>query len=101
MIHIAICDDAPQELKNISLRIKKYIASNDLDAEVEEFSHPDALLLASEKTPFDLYLLDIIMPMITGIDVGRELRNRPRSLSTLLPAMSLPWTPLPCGRCTI
>lgn len=53
-----------------------YINEHELDAAVSEFSHPDALLLASEKTPFDLYLLDIVMPMLNGIGVGRELRQR-------------------------
>lgn len=76
MLRIAICDDMPGELKRISQQIHRYIKDHDLDAEVSEFSHPDALLTAAEQTLFDLYLLDIVMPMITGISVGRELRGR-------------------------
>lgn len=76
MLQIAICDDIPEELARISQHIRRYIKEHHLDAEVAEFSHPDALLLASERIPFDLYLLDVIMPMITGIGVGHELRAR-------------------------
>lgn len=76
MLQIAVCDDVPAELTRILQHIHRYINEYKLDARVEPFSHPDALLLAAEKTSFDLYLLDIVMPMITGIGVGRELRQR-------------------------
>lgn len=73
---IAICDDMPEELAQISQQLRRYISERKLDAEITEFSHPDILLLAAEQTSFDLYLLDVVMPMITGIGVGRELRGR-------------------------
>lgn len=76
MLNIAICDDMPEELLITSQHIRRYISEHGLDAEISEFSHPDALLLAGEQTPFDLYLLDVVLPMITGIAVGQELRAR-------------------------
>lgn len=76
MLKIAICDDMPEELIENAQYIHRYIKERDLEAEVSEFSHPDALLLAAEQTKFDLYLLDVVMPMVTGIGVGRELRGR-------------------------
>ncbi|MEG0513056.1 MAG: LytTR family DNA-binding domain-containing protein [Clostridia bacterium] len=75
-MHIAICDDTPNELERISTLTHEYLAAYGLIAEVAIFLHPDLLLQASEKTPFDLYLLDIVMPMLSGIDVGRELRKK-------------------------
>lgn len=76
MIDIAVCDDSPVELSQITTLAKDYIATNNIDANVISFDHPDALLTFSEKAPFDLYLLDIVMPMINGIAAGRELRSR-------------------------
>ena len=79
MLLIAICDDAPEDLAKASLLVKEYASSHDIEAQVTEFLHPDALLGACEKASFDLFLLDIIMPMFTGIDVGRELRRHGNS----------------------
>lgn len=76
MLRIAACDDMPEDLALILRNLQRYIRKNELEVEVETFSHPDTLLLAAEKTPFDLYLLDVVMPMINGIDVGRELRQK-------------------------
>lgn len=79
MLLIAICDDTPEDLAKASLLVKEYASSHDIEAQVTEFLHPDALLGACEKASFDLFLLDIIMPMFTGIDVGRELRRHGNS----------------------
>lgn len=76
MLQIAVCDDMPEELARTYRHMLRYIKERDLDARVSEFSHPDALLLSAEQTPYDLYLLDIVMPMLTGIGVGQELRRR-------------------------
>lgn len=76
MLCIAVCDDKPSELEKVSRLTKEYIASREMEAQVAEFSHPDALLGACQKTSFALFLLDVIMPMISGIDVGRELRRQ-------------------------
>lgn len=76
MLKIAVCDDTPKERKQFVALMEAYLAANHLEAEVTAFAHPDALLTASEATPFDLYLLDVMMPMISGIGVGQELRRR-------------------------
>ena len=76
MIKIATCDDGAEDLKRMSFLLCEYLESHKIAAEVQSFHHPDALLLECGKTHFDLYLLDIVMPMLTGIDVGRELRCR-------------------------
>lgn len=75
MLQIAVCDDTPEDLSIIMQQTKKYLSVQGLKANVEGFSHPDALLMASEKKLFHLYLLDIVMPMMNGIEVGRMLRK--------------------------
>ncbi|MDD2413699.1 MAG: LytTR family DNA-binding domain-containing protein [Eubacteriaceae bacterium] len=75
MLQIAVCDDTPEDLSIIMQQTKKYLSVHGLEANVEGFSHPDALLTASEKKLFHLYLLDIVMPMMNGIEVGRMLRK--------------------------
>lgn len=79
MLRIAICDDIPDQLTAIAAFINEYIAANELDdAEVRTFSHPDALLTASESERFQLYILDIVMPMVSGLQLGREIRRMDR-----------------------
>ncbi len=73
---IAICDDRLEDLQKEAAMLEEYLTAREISAEVKCFSHPDALISESEKTKFDLYLLDVVMPMLTGIDVGRELRMR-------------------------
>jgi two-component system cell cycle sensor histidine kinase/response regulator CckA len=36
----------------------------------------DALVVAEAKGPFDLFLVDIVMPEMTGDELGRQLRQR-------------------------
>ena len=78
MLRIAICDDMPQELQSLVLLINQYLATNSLDAEVMKFSHPDALLTTIEAESYHLYLLDIVMPMVSGIELGKEIRRLDR-----------------------
>lgn len=78
MFHIAICDDQPLELETIVAYTEEYIECNRIDAEIRQFTHPDTLLIACETERFSLYILDIVMPMVNGIEVGREIRHLDR-----------------------
>lgn len=75
MLSIAICDDMPDQLSVISDYINEYIESNDIDAQVLQFTNPDTLLTACETESFHIYILDIVMPMINGIELGKEIRR--------------------------
>jgi DNA-binding LytR/AlgR family response regulator len=78
MLHIAVCDDMPDELHSLVLLTNQYLAANCLDAEVTKFSHPDELLIAMEAESFHLYILDIVMPMVSGLELGKEIRHLDR-----------------------
>jgi len=74
-LRIAICDDVPADLAAIRSALDGFLAERGLSADVSEFSHPDALLEGVRKEPFGLYLLDVVLPMVTGIGVMREIRR--------------------------
>lgn len=78
MLRIAICDDMPQELQSLVSLTNQYLAANGHDAEVITFSHPDELLTVIEVESFHLYILDIVMPMVNGLELGKEIRCRDR-----------------------
>lgn len=75
MLTIAICDDQPRELEIINEYITEYLGTHTLEAEMKEFSHPDQLLTAIETESFHLYLLDIVMPMVSGLELGQSIRR--------------------------
>jgi len=75
MIRIAICDDIPEDLQNIVSLTGQYLSEKGVDAEVTVFSHPDDLLTAIETDSFHLYILDIVMPMVSGLELGKEIRR--------------------------
>ena len=75
MLRIAICDDQPGDLDILSEYIKEYLNTHPWKAEIQEFSHPDKLMTATESERFHLYLLDIVMPMVSGLELGKEIRR--------------------------
>jgi len=77
-LRIAICDDNGKDRAAIRAALDDYLRVRGVDAEVCEFGHPDGLLEASGRRGFELYLLDVMMPMVSGISVMREVRQRDR-----------------------
>ncbi len=78
MLRIAICDDQLRELEVINEYITEYLDIHTLEAEMKEFSHPDKLLTTIETESFHLYILDIVMPMVSGLELGKEIRRLDR-----------------------
>lgn len=78
MLHIAVCDDMPDQLAIVASLAKEYIEEKGLDAEIHPFPHPDNLLTACETERFHLYLLDMVMPMMNGVQLGIEIRRLDR-----------------------
>ena len=76
MLRIAVCDDEEEHLKRTALLLEGYFQSRPgLHGQVETFRSGGALLeRAKDAGGFDLYVLDILMPELSGIDTGRRLR---------------------------
>lgn len=75
MIRVALCDDTESELAKLLAYTNAYLQEHELTMQIFAFSHPDELLSNLEKVPFHLYILDIVMPMIDGISLGKEIRK--------------------------
>ena len=76
MLRIAICDDEEKQLHQTAALLNTYLQSRpSLSGQVEMFRSGGALLdRAEDEGGFDLYVLDILMPELSGIDTGRRLR---------------------------
>ena len=77
MVRIAICDDEEKQLQETSALLEHYLRTRPtLSAQVETFRNGKELLARAEDTGgFDFYVLDILMPGLSGIDAGRKLRQ--------------------------
>ncbi|MDD4688762.1 MAG: LytTR family DNA-binding domain-containing protein [Eubacteriales bacterium] len=74
MLRIAICDDMHDELLHITEFTNEYFTNSGISADIQQFSHPDELLKACETKTFHIFLLDIVMPMLSGLDLGHKIR---------------------------
>ena len=76
MLRIAICDDEEKHLEQTAALLDTYLQSrSSLNGQVETFLSGGALLSRAEEAGgFDIYVLDILMPELSGIDTGRHLR---------------------------
>ncbi len=75
MLKIAICDDVSADLRRITALTNEYLTERSISAGIREFSHPDALLTACEAETFHMFLLDMVLPMISGLELGRSIRR--------------------------
>jgi len=76
MVRIAICDDEEKQLEQTAALLNMYLQSRSgLHGQIETFCSGVELLARAESAGgFDLYVLDILMPELSGIDTGRRLR---------------------------
>lgn len=74
---IAICDDEKKCLENAIAATEKYTKQrSEKSITFEAFTHPEDLISACEKNGgYDIYILDVVMPDLSGIQLGDKLRN--------------------------
>lgn len=78
MIRICLCDDEPKWMNHIKSYVENYFARHEsLDYSLECFEDAMQLIDYLEaKGNFDIYLLDVYMPLTLGTDLARELREK-------------------------
>lgn len=72
-MNVAICDDDKQELSRILFLLKQYSNSHPLT--VDSFVSSFELAANIREKRYDLYLLDILMPGLTGMELAKEIRS--------------------------
>lgn len=75
-MRIAICDDSKACCEEVAQLVKAYIhqSGRAIDLTVYE-NGMDLLEDAQQAGSFDIYILDILMPLMNGIDLGIQLRE--------------------------
>ncbi len=74
-MNIAICDDEIYFLDITYNLLERWAKKNNLDIKIFRFNNGDDLIDTNNNECMDLIILDIIMPLLNGIDTAKELRN--------------------------
>ena len=76
MLRIALCDDDPEQCAALCLMMKDFARQHpQLAVKLSVFSSPWQLLAEEEEAPFEIFLLDVMMPELSGIQLGTKLRE--------------------------
>ena len=77
---IAICDDEVQFINTTVALLEKWASKHHVDVTLYRFSNGDDLIRAHHTHCMDLIILDIIMPLLNGMDTAKELRQEHQSV---------------------
>lgn len=78
MIEIALCDDNPEDIEAISFFVERFAEEHtEFPLRLSAFTSAAELLKAIEEiSGFDLYILDVMMPEMTGIELAEIIHDR-------------------------
>ena len=74
-LNIAICDDDPKVIEQLKSYVEDYEIAFDHDFRVDVFQDGTTLLDSDHLSEYNILFLDIEMPILTGIDAARIIRN--------------------------
>jgi len=74
-MRIAVCDDNEQFLQSAVTMIEQWSEENGVTVQIFCFNNGDDLLTRHTVHPMDIILLDIIMPLLNGMETAKELRK--------------------------
>ena len=75
MLKIAICDDEIKEVSSISSILNTYASEHNIPITYKCFTSSVELASTAAYEKFDIYLLDVIMPVLNGISLAKEIRS--------------------------
>lgn len=78
MLKLCVCDDIPEDTAQIRTLVERFTWEHpEFGLRAEYFSSPFDLLERLDETGgFDIYLLDILMPHMKGVELAQRIRER-------------------------
>ena len=76
-MRIALCDDHHSQLEALRSMILEWDRE---ETSISCFDNGDDLLRAHASAPFDVIFLDILMPLLNGMETAKELRQTDRTV---------------------
>ena len=75
-MYLAVCDDQIEELESLAVLLERWQKERRDTLRYQTFRSGAELLDAAERENFSLYLLDVMMPGMDGIEAAREIRTK-------------------------
>lgn len=72
---IAICDDDSAELQHILNLLSTYQKEHNRKLIYKGFTSSFELASTASQEQYDMYLLDVIMPILSGMELAKEIRS--------------------------
>lgn len=74
MLRIGVCDDDKEFRQRLVQMIRIWSDHSGIPTELYPFDNGDELISKNAAFRMDIILLDIVMPLLNGMDTARELR---------------------------
>ena len=74
-MYLAICDDQQEELNKLTDLLQKWQEEHKTHVRYKTFRSATEMLETAQKEHFTMYLLDVMMPGVDGIEAAREIRT--------------------------
>jgi len=74
-MYIAVCEDQKEEMELLQDLLQQWQRERKTVLRIKSFQNAADLLDVARKERFTLYLLDVMMPGINGMDAAREIRG--------------------------
>lgn len=82
-MRIAVCDDDEREIEHLSELITEYQVSCGASLECHFFHNSIDFLCDVKGGEYDLVLLDVVMPDVSGIKAAQELREKDKNVKII------------------
>lgn len=73
MIKVAICDDDLSVKSDIKKMVENILIREEQDYKITEYENGEILIADMDEQRYDIVLLDICMPVITGVEVANKI----------------------------
>lgn len=87
-MRIAVCDDDEREINHLSELITEYQLSRGVSLDCHFFYNSVDFLCDVKCGEYDLVLLDVVMPGISGIKAAQELREKDKNVKLIFISLS-------------
>lgn len=74
-MRIAICDDDRVSIDEAKAQIEKWLSLSAIASQILLFDNGSDLIEESRQEPIDIIFLDIVMPLLNGIDTAKGIRE--------------------------
>ena len=75
-IKLAICDDDKEVCNSVNHIVEKLLHQTEIQAEISTFNTGKDLCKKMEKVKYDLIFLDIEIPEMNGVEIGKYIREK-------------------------